>query len=147
MGVIRSRTRRRDRSEKGASLTELALILPVLITTVFGCIDFGRFAYTHIAVTNAAREGAAVGSSNSFTKDRRPAWDAQIKDAVVAEMQGVPGFDESKLEVPPALMTVESDGRRRVRVSVRYPFETVVSWPLIPNNVTLRQDVEMPSIR
>src|SRR2546423_13511130 len=38
---------------------ELAVLLPVLTTIVLGCVDFGRFAYNYIAVTNAARAGAA----------------------------------------------------------------------------------------
>jgi Flp pilus assembly protein TadG len=42
---------------RGASATELAIILPLFITIVLSCVDFGRFAYTYIAVSNAARAG------------------------------------------------------------------------------------------
>ena len=32
------------------------------MTLLLGAVDFGRFAYNYIAVTNAARAGAAFGA-------------------------------------------------------------------------------------
>ncbi len=54
-------TNRQGRKTHGAALVELAIVLFLLIVIVFGCVDFGRFATTFIAVTNAAREGAEFG--------------------------------------------------------------------------------------
>lgn len=44
--------------QKGQSLVEFALVLPLLLMLVLGAIDFGRLFYTKIIITNAAREGA-----------------------------------------------------------------------------------------
>ena len=58
-------------SRRGHAAVEFALILPLLVTIIFACIDLGRFAHTYIAVTNAARAGAGFGSSN-FVDDLDP---------------------------------------------------------------------------
>jgi Flp pilus assembly protein TadG len=50
---------RSPRRRRGAAAAELAMILPLMLILVLGCVDFGRFAYSYIAVTNAARAGAA----------------------------------------------------------------------------------------
>lgn len=46
------------RGQRGQGLTEFALVLPLLIVTLLGIIDFGRLFYLQSEVTNAAREGA-----------------------------------------------------------------------------------------
>ncbi len=56
------------RDEKGQSLVEFALVLPVLLLLVLGLIQFGIIFSSQIAITNAAREGArvaSVGASNT----------------------------------------------------------------------------------
>ena len=54
--------------ERGQALVELALVLPILLLVLMAIVDFGRVFHGHLAVTNAAREGArraAVGASDS----------------------------------------------------------------------------------
>lgn len=46
------------RDEKGQSMVEFALVLPVLILVVFGIIDFGWLFFNKLAIENGAREGA-----------------------------------------------------------------------------------------
>jgi Flp pilus assembly protein TadG len=48
----------RQPKDRGAVAVELALVLPVLLLVVFGCIDFGRMLNAQISLTQAAREGA-----------------------------------------------------------------------------------------
>ena len=48
------------RHRRGVTAVEFALILPLLMTIVLGCVDYGRFAYDYIAVTNAARAGTSM---------------------------------------------------------------------------------------
>ncbi len=151
--VDRFRLRRlyRPRDRRGVSMLEMGLLLPVLITVVFGCIDFGRFAYTHIAVTNAARVGAGVASFNPVTPGTQPLWEAAIQQAIVAEMQGVfdlPDKDISKLTVLPPVISSDGGGLQRVQVVVIYQFETLVSWPFLPaTTFPLQRGVEMRIIR
>jgi len=44
--------------QKGQSLVEFALVLPLLLILVLGAMDIGRLFYMKIIITNAAREGA-----------------------------------------------------------------------------------------
>jgi Flp pilus assembly protein TadG len=47
--------------ERGAAAAEFALLLPVLLTILFGIIEFGMIMYGREVVTNASREGARAG--------------------------------------------------------------------------------------
>jgi Flp pilus assembly protein TadG len=49
------------RGERGASLVEFALVLPVLISLVFGILDFGIIYSNQISFRNGVREGARMG--------------------------------------------------------------------------------------
>ena len=52
----------RRRRERGQSLVEFALVLPIFLLVVFAIVDFGMGFRAWISVTNAAREGARVGA-------------------------------------------------------------------------------------
>jgi Flp pilus assembly protein TadG len=51
----------RKLDERGAAAAEFALLLPVLLTILFGIIEFGMIMYGREVVTNASREGARAG--------------------------------------------------------------------------------------
>ena len=51
----------RKLNERGAVAAEFALLLPVLLTILFGIIEFGMIMYGREVVTNATREGARAG--------------------------------------------------------------------------------------
>lgn len=130
---------------RGASALEFALILPLAITIVFGCVDFGRFAHKYIAVTNAARVGAGFASFNPVTATTLPAWQQAIREAIEAELSGLCAAGE--ITIAPPVVTTEPDGLKRVRVEVSCPFETLVQWHLLPQSMTLTRAVEMRVIR
>ncbi|MGD0366182.1 MAG: TadE/TadG family type IV pilus assembly protein [Acidobacteriaceae bacterium] len=52
------------RGEHGASLVELALVLPVFSLLLVGAIDFGRALYISTELTGAAHAAAVYGSQN-----------------------------------------------------------------------------------
>ena len=52
---------RPESSEKGASVVELALLLPLLLLFLFGIIEFGIILFDKAMLTNACREGARAG--------------------------------------------------------------------------------------
>ena len=54
--------RKPGRTERGQSLVEFALVIPVLLILVFGIIDFGMGLRAYITVTQATREGARFGA-------------------------------------------------------------------------------------
>jgi Flp pilus assembly protein TadG len=131
----------------GGVLIEFALVLPVMVTLVLATIDFGRFAYFHIAVTNSARVGAGYAAMHPYTSTTQATWQANIRDTVKKEMQGVPNYSDNSLTMTAPQVTTDSDGQKRVRVDVQYPFNTLISWPFIPSHFTLQRAVEMRFIR
>jgi Flp pilus assembly protein TadG len=56
---VRELSGRRGRAgQRGQSLTEFALVAPLLLALVFGVYDFGRGMSANVTVTNSSREGA-----------------------------------------------------------------------------------------
>ena len=59
---------RLGREERGAALTELALVLPVLLLLLLAMIDFGKAINYWIDETHLANEGARLAAVNSNPK-------------------------------------------------------------------------------
>ena len=123
--------RNQVRKERGQSLTEFALILPVLLLLVMAILDFGRAVYAYSVVANAAREGARFGSVS-------PDDSAGIVDAATGAAIG--------LESARLVVTVTHPDSTSVRVAVSYGFELIT--PLISNilgsqGLTLRSSATM----
>lgn len=51
-------TQQKTHRERGASIVEFAIVLPLFLLLIGGMVDFGRMYYTQVMLTNAAREGA-----------------------------------------------------------------------------------------
>ena len=54
-----------SRSQRGQTLIEMVLLLPIIFLLCFGIFDFGRAVYFKSVLTNAAREGARYGSTDA----------------------------------------------------------------------------------
>ncbi len=55
--------RRRHQKDRGASLVEVGLVLPLLILLAIGLSEIGFLVIDYITVTNAARSGARTGAA------------------------------------------------------------------------------------
>lgn len=53
-------THERARRERGAASVELAIVLALFLTIVFGIVDFGLALRSAVVVNNATREGARL---------------------------------------------------------------------------------------
>ncbi len=56
----------RGTGERGQSLLEFALLLPLLMLLAVGIVDIGRAVYYTVVVNNAAKAGAEFGSQTSI---------------------------------------------------------------------------------
>lgn len=74
--------RTKRRSEDGASLVEVSIVLPVLLLVAIGLAEIGFLVIDYITVTNAARSGARTGAS--LTTD--PGTDDAILDVVEEDL-------------------------------------------------------------
>lgn len=58
------------KAEKGQSLLEFALIVPILLIILAGVLDLGRLYYAYVAVTDAAAEGASYAAIHPQANER-----------------------------------------------------------------------------
>ncbi len=103
--------RRRARA-RGQALVEMALLVPLLLLVVVGLVHLGWALNAHQVITNAAREGARVGT-------RAGATTATMR-AVVLDVCRNAGLDtaEVAVEATPGAPNVPSS------VTVSYTFHS-----------------------
>lgn len=61
--ILRHGAPHEGRHQRGQSLTEFALVLPVLLIILGGVLDLGRLYYAYVAVTDVAGEGASYAAA------------------------------------------------------------------------------------
>lgn len=109
---MNNRSKQTDTSMRGAAVVELAVVLPLLLTLVFGIIEFGWVFMVRETLTNASREGCRVavlqGSSSM-----------DIIEQVTASMSptGLSGWDVQ--------ITRATSGSTNETVTVRIPYAQV----------------------
>jgi hypothetical protein len=79
---------RRLRSQSAQSLTEFALISPLLFLFICGIIDFGRVIYIQDTLNQAANEGARTAIRGE-PPDYGPPTDTTVEASVQRHAQGV----------------------------------------------------------
>jgi Flp pilus assembly protein TadG len=105
--------------ERGQSMVELALVLPLLLLILFGIVDLGRVFNAYIAITNASREGALYGS---FYPPVNESAKARIRERVLQEAQPTVMLDSNLIHVS---SVATGSGTEPVTVTVEYPFAAV----------------------
>ena len=101
-------------SQRGQSMVELAMLLPILLLILLGIIDLGRVFNAYIVITNAAREGVRYGSLY-------PSDTSGIRARVIAEAQGS-GIPLSSGNIQVSAETTPGDSKT---VTVTFPFSAV----------------------
>lgn len=117
------------RSERGANVVEMAIVLPLLLLLLAGVADLGRAFNTFIIVTNAAREGARIGARLPCYSDnaaQRAAVHTAIVNAVIAEAQnsGI-ALDGSMVTIIPDPASSCAGKGNPIRVLVDYDYRTL----------------------
>jgi len=120
--------------ERGQSLVELALVLPLLLLLVVGIIDFGRAYNNYIIITNAAREGARAAS-------HFPDQPEYVK-TVVRQEAADSGLDAEAISITISGGALSGD---MIEVSAEYDFDTILGSFVGPaySTLTLRSSTRM----
>jgi hypothetical protein len=86
--------------EGGTSLVEFAMVLPLILVLLFAIVDFGRAFQSWITITNAAREGARVGTTGADETAICNRVKATVAvSGAVCTVTGVPGFTGEDVSV------------------------------------------------
>lgn len=105
---------RHIKSQKGQSMVEFALTLPVLLLVLCGILDFGWIFSNKLIVGYCAREGARYGSINASQQNAQALTQQRVKAVA-------PSFMSSALAVNVSFTTTPGD----VIVDVSYPCDTL----------------------
>ena len=136
-------SRKQKRRERGQSLVETAVVLPILLLLVAAIVDFGRAFDAYIVLTNAAREGARFGSTNPELPED------DVKQLVVDNVLGSGTNITQMTGFTAANVTVEGqvEGSEEVKVTVTYQFDMWFGRMIGIPQLTLTKVSEMPRWR
>ena len=111
------------RREKGQSLVELGLLLPVFLLAVMMIVDIGRAVYYYSVIYNAAREGARFG-----VIDQDLVTDDPEVEAAVMRLAG--GFIKTTNIYSQVISVVGPSNRayRAIEVTVTYEFRAATPF-------------------
>jgi len=130
---------KRRHGERGATLPESAIVLALLLTFMFGIVDFGRALYTYTFVATAAREAARwaiVRGSQCSGLDHCPAQAGSADVLPYVQSLNEGATDPSKFSASltfPGCTAGSSGGANNSRgciaqVTVSYPFKFLLPF-------------------
>ena len=128
------------RRQRGQSLVETAIVVPILLLLLAAAIDFGRVFDAYIVLTNAAREGARWGSVKPSLTE------ADVKQFVVDDVLGS-GTNLTQMELFTATnVTVVGQAAESnvVKVTVWYEFDLWFGGLIGIPRLRLTKVAEMP---
>jgi Flp pilus assembly protein TadG len=85
------RTVQNERTRRGGSIVEFALILPLIFLLIVNAVNFGAFLFAMITVANAARTGAQyMAMSGASINSPKEATVAQITTLITNDIKFLP---------------------------------------------------------
>ena len=124
--------------ERGASLPEAAIVMTLLLTFMFGIVDFGRAFYTYDLVSHLARQGARwaiVRGSQCTGLDHCPAQQgsADIQQYVQSLSEGATDASQITAQLSFPSCTGAGGGANNApgcvaQVTVSYPFKFLLPF-------------------
>lgn len=112
--------RGRPARERGQSLVEFALVLPILLVLFLGIMEFGGAWRTYQVVTNVSREGARRAVI-------RTATEADVRDEITRILTSA-GLDPSLADV---LIDDGAGFGSEASVRIEYPYSITLVGPIL----------------
>jgi len=129
--------KRTMKNERGQTMTEFALILPILLVLLFGIVQFGVIFNNYVTLTDAARTASRKGAVSRNESDPK----GTCESAGYAAGTGLknPGTD--------FVLTCSSSWQpgSDVTVSASYPYDiSLLGWVVASGrlNTTMKERVE-----
>jgi Flp pilus assembly protein TadG len=144
--TVRLRARRLIRrltAERGQSLAEIALTLPVILLTMVGAVEIGRVAYASVEVCTAARAGVQYGALNETNAANTTAMqqaainDANLKGISASASNSCKCSNGSTTSCTSDTCTSGTHLEEYVTVTTSYSMNSLFKYPGIPQTYTL----------
>jgi Flp pilus assembly protein TadG len=138
-------------SRAGAAAAEMALVIPLLITILFGSVEMGRYFMSSHIVAKAVRDGARFAGRQSFTSmpcGGSPTNEADIKNLIRTGTTASGANSRLPFWTSPGTITITitcdstsaytasgiyvnaTGGARRVTVTAAVPYQTLFGFTL-----------------
>lgn len=120
------------RNDKGQSMVEMAIILPVLLLILFSIFEFGRILGAYMLVHDLARDGVRYGVVGMS--------DQSIKDHIM-EHDSFLNINSDDINITPSIRSLGS----ALTVGIDYEIEiiTPIISSIVPNPINLRAEYVM----
>ena len=105
------------KNEKGQSLVEVALAMPILILIMAGILDVGRAYFTYVSLSDAAAEGAAYAANH-------PSHTTEIRERAADASNGLVVLGPEMVSVDYASLTAGWP----ITVSVEYEYDLITPF-------------------
>jgi hypothetical protein len=121
-------------NDKGQSIVETALVLPLIVLILTGIIDFGFLFSNYLQISNAARDAARSAAIGML--------DSDINVLITNMTPTLVPEDRTVTITPPEGSRVKGE---EVKVSISYDYHllTPVISSIVPNPITLNADTSM----
>lgn len=101
-----------SRRERGQSLTEFAIVLPLVALLLFGVIQFGIVFHQYVTLTDAVRAGARQGAVGRHVASPATAVEDRVRESAA-------DLDQAKLSVSVSSSWQQGED---VSVTATYPY-------------------------
>ena len=123
-----SRRRPNIRHERGQTMVEFALVVPILCVVLFGILQFGAIYNDYVTLTDAARVGARKAATSRHEANPAGA-------AATAARNAATGLDAAKLTVTVTATAWEHG--ETVTVEGKYPYSVnLLGFVVASGNLT-----------
>jgi Flp pilus assembly pilin Flp len=107
--------RTHTRDERGQTMVEFTLVLPVLLVVLFGIIQFGITFSNYVALTDAVRAGARTAAVSRSSSN-------PVSDVKARVMDASGDLDSTKVNVPDPVTPTGWVHGGDVTVTATYPY-------------------------
>jgi hypothetical protein len=127
--------KKRKRTERGQSLVELAVSLPIILLLLIATIDFAMAIFTYSILRDAAQEGALYGSINPANREEIETRVRNIsprgEDEVFSSPVDLRNEDLVKVRIEAlggACQGISGGTANSIRVTVSYPYPVIMPF-------------------
>jgi Flp pilus assembly protein TadG len=123
------------KDERGQSLLELAILLPVLLLILLGILDVGRLYMTMVAIHDAAAEGASYAATH-------PEETLQIQERAADSSTALTTIDATMVDV---YYEAPLSSGQPITVTVNYDYDllTPVLSAIVPSGTLRLRAIDM----